>query len=411
MTAHEGFAFSRAMLALELLAFQPSSAPQVAGALRIDPRTARRLLNRLVDDGWLVRTEGRRREYAPTMRVLALAAQFAYRTPLARAAQPAVTRLHEETGGVAHLAIPSYRDALCLVHRAGGPDVRPQLRELVPAHASAAGKVLLAYRDAWREYVLSTELVVATPRTTTDTAGIRAEAGLTRERGYATEFGELEEGRWAVAVPVHVGGSTPASLAVSLEGEPMQDATVADLARRAAGASGHGRARAGGRGDVTVVDDEMHARDAYDVFADFYDAFTAHYDHDRWARTLEQLAIDAGLSGKRLLDLACGTGLSLPPMAARGYDVVACDVSPRMAAVARNRAGHCADVHVHDMRRMPQLGEFDLIWSLGRCAELPPRRNGATRQCSAGWRAISRPTACSSAISTRLRRSERSTRR
>jgi SAM-dependent methyltransferase len=116
---------------------------------------------------------------------------------------------------------------------------------------------------------------------------------------------------------------------------------------------------------MTGVDNDMHARAAYDVFAGFYDAFTAHHDHDGWTRTLEQLAVDAGLSGKRLLDVACGTGRSLVPMAARGYDVVGCDVSPRMVAVARERAGGLARVHVHDMRQLPELGEFDLIWCLG----------------------------------------------
>jgi DNA-binding IclR family transcriptional regulator len=223
----EGFVVSRALQAMELLAFQPASAPQVAGALRVDPRTARRLLNRLVDDGWVVRSEGRKRVYTPTMRIVALAAQLADRDPLARAAQPVVTRLHEETGGVAHLAIPSYRNALCLVHRAGGPDVRPQLRELMPAHATAAGKVLLAYRDAWREDVLGHELVVSTRRTVTDPDRVRSEAGVTRARGYAIEDGEFEAGRRAIAVPVHSGGATPAALALSGRAEELDD-TVLD---------------------------------------------------------------------------------------------------------------------------------------------------------------------------------------
>ena len=154
MSATEAFFVTRTMQAIEVLAFQPCSAPQVAGALKVHPRTARRLLNKLVAEGWLTRSEGRRRIYAPTMRIVALAAQLVERDPLALAARPAVTRLHEETGLTAHLAIPSYRSTLCLVHRAGGPDARPQLRELVPVHATAAGKVLLAFREPWRADVL-----------------------------------------------------------------------------------------------------------------------------------------------------------------------------------------------------------------------------------------------------------------
>jgi SAM-dependent methyltransferase len=38
--------------------------------------------------------------------------------------------------------------------------------------------------------------------------------------------------------------------------------------------------------------------------------------------------------------------------------VVACDISPRMAALARELG---ADVRVHDMRALPALGTFDLV--------------------------------------------------
>ena len=84
MSATEAFFASRAMQALEVLAFGPSTATQVATELQVHPRTARRLLNRMVHDGWLVRRDGRRPTYTPTMRIVALAAQLAQRAPLVR---------------------------------------------------------------------------------------------------------------------------------------------------------------------------------------------------------------------------------------------------------------------------------------------------------------------------------------
>lgn len=216
MAVTEALFVTRTMQAMEALCFRPLSAAQLAAGLQVHPRTARRLLARLVEDGWVTQTEGRRRTYAPTMRIVAMAAQLAARTPIARAAEPVVTRLFEETGAVAHLAIPSYTSVLCLVHRAGGPDVRPQLRELVPAHATACGKVLLAYRDPWRESVLRARLERTTARTVIDPSAIRAEAAATRERGYATEVGEYVDGLSGVAAPVHEpSGAVLASLAVS----------------------------------------------------------------------------------------------------------------------------------------------------------------------------------------------------
>jgi SAM-dependent methyltransferase len=110
----------------------------------------------------------------------------------------------------------------------------------------------------------------------------------------------------------------------------------------------------------SVVD----ARETYEAFAPYYDQFTAHHDYAAWTRTLEQLAADAGLRGRRLLDVACGTGKSFLPMLDRGYEVTACDVSAAMAARAGAKAEERARIEVCDMRWLPRLGSFDLVWCL-----------------------------------------------
>jgi SAM-dependent methyltransferase len=107
-----------------------------------------------------------------------------------------------------------------------------------------------------------------------------------------------------------------------------------------------------------------HALKAYDAMAPSYDAFTAHHRYDEWTATLEQLAREAGLRGRRLLDVACGTGKSFLPFLERGYAVTACDLSPRMAAIATAKAAGRAPVSVHDVRSLPRLGEFDLVCCL-----------------------------------------------
>jgi len=108
-----------------------------------------------------------------------------------------------------------------------------------------------------------------------------------------------------------------------------------------------------------------HARRAYDVFAGFYDDFTREHDHEAWTRSLERVAIEAGLRGRRLLDLGCGTGESFLAMLDRGYEVTACDASPAMLDRAASKAGGRARLCVEDLRSLPLLGEFDLVWSLG----------------------------------------------
>lgn len=107
------------------------------------------------------------------------------------------------------------------------------------------------------------------------------------------------------------------------------------------------------------------AANAYEALAPFYDAYTCSYDHERWLGNLESVAVEAGLRGHRLLDVACGTGKSFMPMLARGYEVTACDMSPAMIERARLRSGLSpTDVFVADMRDLPVLGAFDLATCL-----------------------------------------------
>jgi SAM-dependent methyltransferase len=104
--------------------------------------------------------------------------------------------------------------------------------------------------------------------------------------------------------------------------------------------------------------------DPYDVLAPAYDAMTAGHAHDAWLEAIERLAIAHGLSGRRLLDVACGTGKSFEPLLRRGYAVTACDMSVAMVARARRRAGRAARVLVADMRELRVLGAFDLVTCL-----------------------------------------------
>lgn len=111
-----------------------------------------------------------------------------------------------------------------------------------------------------------------------------------------------------------------------------------------------------------VVEDPVAT--AYDAFAGFYDAFTAHHDDETWTRNLEALAHSAGLSGRRLLDLGCGTGRSFLPMLDRGYAVTATDLSAKMLDQAERKAAGRARLVRADLRTLPDLGTFDLVWSL-----------------------------------------------
>ena len=217
MSAPEAWHVTRTLRAMELLAVRPRSAPELADALGVHVRTARRVLKRLDSEGYVKLGDDRRRRYRPTMRVVALAGQVVERAELPATALPHVAALRKQLGEGCHLCVPSHLFALCLVHDQGeAPGAcRPHLRELVPCHCTAAGKALLAWREQWREAVLTQPLSSFTDRTNTGPESLRRELARTVARGYSVEDREYQPDTRGLASPVFSdSGEAVAALAV-----------------------------------------------------------------------------------------------------------------------------------------------------------------------------------------------------
>ena len=103
---------------------------------------------------------------------------------------------------------------------------------------------------------------------------------------------------------------------------------------------------------------------AYEAIAPAYDDFTAHHNYDLWLAELMPKLEKHGIPGKRLLDVACGTGKSFIPLLEQGWEVTACDVSPAMVELARAKVGERVKLSVADMRDLPVYGEFDVVFCL-----------------------------------------------
>lgn len=79
----------------------------------------------------------------------------------------------------------------------------------------------------------------------------------------------------------------------------------------------------------------------YDLIAPFYDIEHAHFGED-----LDMYANFAELSGGKILELACGSGRALLPLARSGYELTGVDNSKQMLQLARE-ALEAAGVATH----------------------------------------------------------------
>lgn len=106
---------------------------------------------------------------------------------------------------------------------------------------------------------------------------------------------------------------------------------------------------------------ELDERASFELFAAHYDAFTDHPGHHDWFRRLEALARRHGLSGKRALDVGCGTGKSTLALIELGYEVIGCEPCEPMLAAAVDKLGDRATLVHASAEALPDLGEFDYI--------------------------------------------------
>lgn len=109
----------------------------------------------------------------------------------------------------------------------------------------------------------------------------------------------------------------------------------------------------------------MITEDPYADIAPFYDLEFESFDAD-----VDLYAGYAQLVGGPILELGCGTGRLLIPLAEAGYEVHGLDVSPSMIELTRNRAesaGVAGRIHLNsgDMRDLSgyQANTFRLVFS------------------------------------------------
>jgi IclR family acetate operon transcriptional repressor len=173
---------------------------ELARRIGVNASTASRLLATLESAGMVQRDEGG--PFRLGLALLTLADRVLSRLDLQGLARPILVELMQSTGETATLSLPGEREAITVDSVPSRASVvsRARLGRPSPPHASAVGKVMLAFGGG--PLPREADLVALTDRTITDRATLAAEVACVRRQGYGTVRGEREVDVNAVAAPV-----------------------------------------------------------------------------------------------------------------------------------------------------------------------------------------------------------------
>lgn len=229
---------------LSFLARQRGSVPAATIATSLDlPRsTTYHLLTTLLDHGYVVNGD---RRWALGVRAHDLGTGYVRQEPLALVGRNLVTRLADSVGENAHLAVLHGRDVVYVVEgRAPGrPSLITDVGVRLPAHLTASGRSMLAHMTSKQVLAMYPDDAALTSRgeVSITRRELRDLLRATRERGFATENGEITAGFESVAVPVLDQVGWPlASIALtfadgSVDGEKLAEAArgiASEISRR-----------------------------------------------------------------------------------------------------------------------------------------------------------------------------------
>jgi len=206
---------------------------ELASLLELPPSTVHGIVSSLQEHGFVVKERGRSR-YMLGPALLKLSSVYLDTLDVRARAMRWTRELARRTGYSVRLGV-EFVDEVIIIHHDRRPDGSQQMLETgitIPVHASALGKVLLAYAPSTADEVLSRPLASLTGDTIVDASTLRLQLAHVVERGIATEQDEAVLGESSVAAPVtDRSGSVVAAVAVVMPSSewPPEDNTLNTL--------------------------------------------------------------------------------------------------------------------------------------------------------------------------------------
>lgn len=226
-------------MTLVLAAFDAAS-PRLTLAELADrtglPRsTTHRILEQLVELRWL---EHGGQSYSLGLRALELGGLAVAHHELREIAVPLLSELHQRTGTIASLAVLDRRDVVFIERQGQGlsSDVITRVGGRAPAHATAAGKAMLAWTDdGMLRSSYPPRLPTRTPRTITTLEALRQDLAQIRGRGgIAYEREEVVQGTSSVGIALRGSGRALAALQLSGNAKAFSFERLGPLVQQAA---------------------------------------------------------------------------------------------------------------------------------------------------------------------------------
>jgi DNA-binding IclR family transcriptional regulator len=226
--------------ALELvLAFRTRASLGVSEAaelLGVSPSTAHRMLSMLQHRGF-VQQDPRTKDYLRGPALVEVGLATVRQLDIRREARPHLEALARDTGETAHLMLLQGRSASFLDGVESPQAVRAAQRTgfSLPAHCTAAGKALLAQlpeAEVATLYSRPEHMEALTGRSITTLPRLRRELAAVRERGWAANDGESEQGLRAIAVAIPRWSGSTHHAAITLAGPAfrLEDERLPELA-------------------------------------------------------------------------------------------------------------------------------------------------------------------------------------
>jgi DNA-binding IclR family transcriptional regulator len=212
---------------LKLLASKrgPMAASTIATALGLPRSSVYHLLGVMEANGFVLHLHEEQR-YGLGISAFELSSAYARQEPLSRLGRPLLAALVDVVGESAHLAVLHGRDVLYIVEERAKnrPSLVTDVGVRLPSHLTASGRAILAALPKSQVRALYPNAAAFSVRHETESpitkySALSSHLNQVRQRGYATEHGEVTPGFGSIAAAVtdHVGWPTAAVAVTFLE--------------------------------------------------------------------------------------------------------------------------------------------------------------------------------------------------